>query len=682
MSSEMPSDSNGPIPGKKSTCIQDSEKASTEREERDWEEDMKNYPLIEDHAIIGNMKTIAMVSTGGSLNWFCYPHFDSPSIFASLLDHEIGGSFDIHPSEDEHVVRAQQMYTSCNTNVLLTKFSTTHGLAQIVDCMPVHKDTEKRKKMNFVVRQVVCLTGVVKFSFKCKPAFNYARDKATMTLEAPNRILFTSEKEKMRLICSLNFPENSLQKTPEGARDAGAPFVHGEFSVKENEPVTFIFAPDNEHHACDGVCNIAEADQVVEDTRRFWLDWISKCSYKGRWREQIFRSALALKLLTFEETGAIVAAGTTSLPEFVGGKRNFDYRFTWMRDASFTIYAMMRLGYTEEAAAFMKFVEARCDEASHMPKECVDKTGPLQLAYRIDGSREMEEIELNHLDGYKGSRPVRIGNGAYNQLQLDIYGEIMDSVYLYNKYGAPITYDFWTRLRKIINWVCENWKRKDEGMWEVRSAQQHFVYSKVMCWVAVDRGLRLAERRSFPAPRAEWEKVRDEIYEDILTNGWHAEKSFFSMYYGSHTLDASAAIMPLVFFMAPNDPRIISTLEAILKAPKDGGLVKNSLVYRYDVTSVVDGFDGAEEGTFIICSFWLIEALTRVGRHDAKRLLEAHKKFEDLMQYTNHVGLLGEEISVTGRQLGNFPQAFSHIALISCGFNLDRDLDAHRHLCV
>jgi GH15 family glucan-1,4-alpha-glucosidase len=349
--------------------------------------------------------------------------------------------------------------------------------------------------------------------------------------------------------------------------------------------------------------------------------------------------------------------------------RNWDYRYTWLRDASFTLYALMRIGFTEEAARFMDWLAARW----HEDKSHCD--GPLQLMYGIDGRANLTEEELSHLEGYRGSRPVRIGNAAHGQLQLDIYGELMDSAYLFNKHGAPLGYDAWVDLRRLVDWVCDNWTLEDEGIWEVRGGRRHFVFSRLMCWVAVDRGLRLSDKRSFPADRARWLGVRDAIYEEVMSKGWDSERRSFVQAYGSPALDASNLLMPLVFFTAPNDPRMLSTVDATRKPLAEGGLAAGGLVYRYDPREAPDGLPGTE-GTFNMCSFWLVEALTRAGRTDRRRLEEARLLFEEMLGYGNHLGLYAEQTGPHGEALGNFPQAFTHLALISAAFNLDRTLSA------
>jgi GH15 family glucan-1,4-alpha-glucosidase len=409
-----------------------------------------------------------------------------------------------------------------------------------------------------------------------------------------------------------------------------------------------------------------EAEELFQGTVRFWQKWLSACTYRGRWREQVERSALALKLLTFEPTGAIIAAPTSSLPEVIGGIRNWDYRYTWLRDAAFTIYGFLRIGFRDEAAGFMNWIE-------NYASKHISPQKPLPALFTIQGESEIPEQTLDHWEGYRGSGPVRIGNAAVSQLQLDLYGELMDAFYLYNKYVSPISYDMWVKLRSRLEWVCEHWQRPDAGIWEMRNREEHFVYSKVMNWVALDRGIRLADKRAFPADRTKWISERDRIYEEVMTRGWNEKRRAFTQFYGSEDLDASLLIMPLVFFMAPNDPRMLNTISAILQNPRESGLVSDSLVYRYPPQPLIDGLLG-EEGTFNMCSFWLVEALTRAGQALPEKLDQARLLFERMLGYANHLGLYAEQTGPQGEALGNFPQAFTHLALISAAFNLDRML--------
>ncbi len=610
------------------------------------------YQPIENYGIIGNMYTTALVGMNGSIDWLCFPHFDSPSVFAGILDHEKGGRFQICPA-NEKGFRHRQFYWP-DTNILVTRFLSGDGVGQVTDFMPIGGHNPKAGSYA-LVRKVETVKGSVRFRMECYPAFNYARDGHEVEVQSDGAMFHAPDLHLM-FASTIEVKRNKLG-------------VVAEFSLNEGETAVFVIREAQPDEDICKVCSIREGTELFQRTADFWRNWLSKCSYVGRWREMVYRSALTLKMLTFEPTGAIVAAATCSLPEGIGGERNWDYRFTWIRDAAFTLYGLLRIGFTEEAEKFMGWIEARCHE--------LNPDGSLQIMYGIDGRHTLTEEILDHLDGYMGSRPVRIGNGASNQLQLDIYGELLDSVYLYNKYGAPISYDLWVHLSKLIDWVCDNWKRTDEGVWEVRGGQQHFVYSKLMCWVALDRAIRLADKRSFPADRLRWLTVRDEIYQEIMAKGWNPQRDAFVQHYGSDSLDAANLMMPLVFFLSPTDPRMLSTLDKTNDPPEKGGLVSNSLVYRYNVEHTSDGLKG-EEGTFNICTFWLVEALTRAGRHDRARLNEARLMFEQMLGYANHLGLYSEQIGPRGEALGNTPQAFTHLALISAAFNLDRALGGRR----
>jgi GH15 family glucan-1,4-alpha-glucosidase len=604
------------------------------------------YQPIENYGIIGDLHSVALVGMDGSIDWLCLPHFDSPSVFAAILDDEKGGRFKIAPTSDD--VTRKQLYWP-DTNVLITRFFTSDGVAEITDYMPVHVSKNSHGH-HPLIRRIKVVRGEMKFRMECSPAFNYARDDHKTEITDGGACFHSGQ---LSLGLTTDVP---LKSESNGAV--------ADFSLQEEQMAVFVLREIESGADCGLSLSEQQEKELFMQTVEYWRRWLSKSTYTGRWREMVQRSALTLKLLTFEPTGAIVAAPTTSLPEGIGGERNWDYRYTWIRDAAFTLYGLLRLGFTEEAEAFMGWLEDRC----YKPKP----DSLLQLMYGIDGRSDLTEETLDHLEGYRGSRPVRVGNGAFNQLQLDIYGELMDAVYLYNKYGDPIWYELWTHLRGLIDWVCDNWRRKDEGIWEVRSGQQHSVYSKLMCWVALDRALRLADKRSFPADRQRWLKVRDEIYEEIMERGWSPERKAFVQAYDDDTLDASSLIMPLVFFVAPKGPRMLSTLDAINRPPKDDGLVSNGLVFRYDVQKSADGLMG-EEGTFNLCTFWLVEALTRAGRLEEARLI-----FEQMLGYANHLGLYAEEIGPNGEALGNFPQAFTHLTLISAAFNLDRALGKGR----
>jgi len=591
------------------------------------------YLPIEDHGVIGDLHTAALVGTDGTIDWLCLPRFDSPSVFAAILDDEKGGHFKLRPLD---YARSQQLYLP-DTNVLLTRYLSPEGVAEILDFMPIGGETERHR----LIRDVRVIRGEMTFEVDCRPAFDYARQEHTIALGEKGAV-FTGADMDLGLAAGVRLEEGP-------GRSARA-----RFTLKEGESTTFVLQRLEEDEGPGDVFSEVECRDLLQKTLDYWRRWISKSTYRGRWREMVNRSALALKLMVYDPTGALVAAPTMGLPEAVGGGRNFDYRYTWLRDASFTLYALIRLGFDEEAKKFMDWLRERCQEAD----------GQLQPLYGIDGRAEVPETELSHLSGYMNSQPVRLGNSAYDQLQLDLYGAVLDAAYLSNKYGSPLDHDLWQNLRRILDWLSENWREEDEGMWEVQGGRQQFLSSKVLAWVALERAVRIARQRGLPAGEGRWIEQRDAIYWDVMENGWDPERGSFVQHYGGKALDASLLLMPLVKFVGPTDPRWLATLDKIQEE-----LAYDSLVYRYNLEEAADtGFDG-EEGTFSMCSFWLVECLTQAGR-----LEEARLALEKMFSYANHLGLYAEEIGSSGEALGNFPQAFTHLSLISAAVHLDAAL--------
>lgn len=603
---------------------------------------MGGYQPIENYGVIGDCHTVALVGLNGSIDWLCFPKFDAPSVFGAILDDQKGGSFQLALADNEANWTSKQMYIP-DTNILLTRFFGSDGLAELVDFMPVESDRQHTWNHR-LVRRITSVRGELRFRMVCQPAFNYARDNHQVESH-PQGVIFRSKDLTLGL-------SSDQQIEIQGTTGVC------EFTLMPNETATFMLHRVEQGGQAEEALHEEEAERVFQDTVRYWRNWLSHCTYQGRWREYVNRSALVLKLLTFAPTGAIVAAPTTSLPEAVGQGRNWDYRYTWIRDASFTCYALLSLGFQEEAGRFMDWVNKRC-------RELDPKKGGLQIMYGIDGRHELKEDILDHLSGYKGSRPVRIGNAAYHQRQLDIYGELMDAVYLYNKYSEPLPYNMWTYLCELMNWLCCNWQKADSGLWEERSGDKYFVYSRFMGWVALDRALRIARNRGLPANLDHWQQTRDEIYHEVMNKGWSTKLNSFIQYYGSEILDASSLLMPIVKFMAPTDPRMISTLDNILKK-----LTYGSLVYRYRQGEGAGEGRHGQEGTFSLCSFWLVECLTLAGRLDEARL-----KLEKMFSYANHLGLYAEEIGTSGEMLGNYPQAFTHLGLISAVIKLDQALN-------
>jgi GH15 family glucan-1,4-alpha-glucosidase len=597
-----------------------------------------SYKPIASYGVIGDLHTIAMVGMDGSIDFMCFPNFDSPTIFAALLDDKKGGCFQLAPVMRD--ARLKQLYIP-DSNVLLTRFLSDQGMAEVSDFMPILELGHAHD----LVRRAKCIRGDLQFQMICSPRFDYARAGHRVE-KKKNEVLFFSEGKDQAVL--------RLRSEVPVSVENGAAIAR--FRLRSGQTAAFIL----EDGSNGGESPSAAPDYVsasFKQTMNFWRNWVRHSTYRGRWREMVNRSALVLKLLTSAQHGSVVAAPTFGLPEEAGGVRNWDYRYTWIRDASFTMYALMRLGYVTEATAFVRWIEARCREL---------KPGtPLQIMYGLDGRHDLREHRLGHLKGYQGSRPVRIGNAACDQLQLDIYGELMDSVYIHNKFAELISYDFWQHLTKLIDWVCRNWKRPDEGIWEVRGGRKQFLYSRVMCWVAIDRGIRLAQKRSFPAPLSKWQRIRDEIYRDVYENFWDKELQCFVQYKRAKTVDASALLMPLVKFIGPNDPRWRSTLRVISQ-----NLVEDSLVYRYNILKGADTGLRGGEGTFSVCSFWNVECLARAGD-----LQQARFYFEKTLSYANHLGLYSEELGMNGEQLGNFPQALTHLGLISAAYYLDRALE-------
>ncbi|MFC4783846.1 glycoside hydrolase family 15 protein [Nocardioides sp. MAHUQ-72] len=614
---------------------------------------MSDYPLIADHGLIGDLQTSALVATDGSIDWFCAPRFDSPSIFGALLDHRKGGHFRVRPTVD--VFTTKQLYFP-DTAVLVTRFLTEQGVGEVVDFMPVEDPTTATDRHR-IVRMIRCVRGRMTFAVDLVPRFDYGREGHETHLTEDGAVF-----ESAHTSVTVN-----LVREPDDARLAhiqvdGEGDVHAQVELTAGQMRGVVL----ETGAAGPVRQVrpAEVRAMFDETVRFWESWLAQSTYDGRWRETINRSAITLKLMTYAPTGALVAAPTAGLPEQVGGERNWDYRFTWVRDASFSVYALLGLGFTEEAQALGRWLGARVDE-----QVGGNGSGPLKIMYRVDGSSDLTEEVLDHWEGYRGSSPVRIGNAASDQLQLDIYGEAIDSIYFADQHGLEAGHQGWRRVCELLDWVTDNWDQPEEGIWETRGGRQDFTYGRLMNWVALDRGIRLAASHGRPAPVDQWRTQRDAIYDQIMEKGWSPERQAFVQHYRTDVLDASLLRMSTVGFVTPTDPMWTSTLEAM-----DGELVTDSLVYRYDPAASPDGLRGSE-GTFSLCTFAYVESLARAGQVDKARIT-----FEKMLTYANHVGLYSEEIALTGEQIGNFPQAFTHLSLIDAAITLDHALDQQRVL--
>lgn len=604
---------------------------------------MNPYPPIAEHGVIGDLQTAALVSTGGDIDWWCAPRFDSPSLFASLLDHAGGGRCRLAVDRDAVPdAEVKQLYLA-DTAVLVTRFLSPQGVAEVVDFMlpdtsPAPSDRHR------IIRTARVVRGRVPFLLECRPRFDYGR--------APHGLTLVDDR------CAvLRGPEQELcvQATGPVVLRADGSDVTAGFTLGAGEMATVFLTTRPTDAGPAAAPTETEHLSAFEACREFWYGWLRSSTYQGRWREIVNRSAITLKLLSYHPTGALIAAATMGLPEQIGGERNWDYRYTWIRDASLSVHTLIGLGFNDEARAFRRWVRDRIEAAGSGGER-------LQIMYRIDGDPHLTEESIPQWEGYRRSSPVRAGNAAADQLQLDIYGE---AAYAFAADESDMgALRGWAAFRGLLDWLAEHWDRPDEGIWETRGGRQDFTYSRLMCWVAFDRAIRIASRFARPADLDRWSSERDDILRQIVQRGWNPEREAFTQHYGTDVLDASLLLMPKVGFLSPTDPSWLSTLDAM-----DRELVQDSLVYRYDPAASPDGLSGSE-GTFNLCTFLYVEALARAGRVD-----QARYAFDKMLTYANHVGLFAEEIGPSGEQLGNFPQAFTHLALIDAALALDEELD-------
>ncbi|MFD8544880.1 glycoside hydrolase family 15 protein [Streptomyces sp. NPDC059649] len=609
---------------------------------------MDDYPLIENHGLVGDLQTAALVTTDGTVDWLCFPRFDSPSVFGALLDKDKGGHCTVRPKHATHATK--QLYLP-DTAILVTRFMTEAGAGEVLDFMPV--TGTKVTAGHQLVRMIRCVRGSMSFEVEIAPRFNYGRTGHQLHLTEHGAV-FAADDGTELTVHPVREPEDDHLVDVRPDRDD----LHFTLTLQAGQQRGVVLAS-----AADGPpreIRLAAYQQLFDDTVAFWRSWLGQSHYSGRWREAVERSAVTLKLMTYAPSGALVAAPTAALPEQLGGERNWDYRFTWIRDASFSVYALLGLGFTEEAKAFIEWLGDRVDERAGTDQD----SDPLNIMYKVDGSSDLDEQVLDHWEGYAGSAPVRIGNGAATQLQLDIYGEACDSIYFAHRHGIQLGHRGWNALLTNLAWLADHWDQAGEGLWETRGGRKHFTYGRVMSWVAFDRALRLAESNGRPGAADRWQRARDEIYEQVMAKGWSEGRQAFVQHYGSDVLDSSLLRMATVGFITPDDPMWYSTLDAM-----EQELVSDSLVYRYDPGASPDGLRGSE-GTFSLCTFMYVDALARAGRTERARLV-----FEKMLGYANHLGLYSEEIDLTGRQLGNFPQAFTHLALIDAALTLNAALD-------
>ncbi|WP_123535927.1 glycoside hydrolase family 15 protein [Halosimplex salinum] len=604
------------------------------------------YTPIEEYGLVGNLETCALVAPNGSVDWFPFPHVESPSILGAILDDDAGGRFRIGPVDGSE---GTQAYVD-GTNVLETTFATVGGTATVTDFLPPAGRVDHPKKVLY--RKVACTEGAVDLAVAFEPRFDYARAETAMT--ETDRGIFAEGAEERTLL------ESPVDLSIDGERATGT------LSLDDGESAWFMLR-------CTGAEDAStDPDAALAETVDYWTDWVhdcgesgddggsgeGECAFGGPWHDLVVRSGLVLKLLTHGETGAMAAAPTTSLPEDIGGVRNWDYRYNWVRDAGFSIQALLNLGHVAEAADYFEWFLELCH---------ADEPAEIRPLYGLHGDSDLTERELDHLDGYRDSRPVRVGNGAAGQTQLDIYGELLLAVDEMRCHGRALGSDDWAAVREIVDYVVEVWDRRDAGIWEVRGGPEHFVYSKVMCWAALDRGIAIATETDHEAPLSSWRDARERIRADVIERGYDEEIGAFVQSYGSETLDATGLLLPVVGFLPFGDERVQGTIDAV----EDRLVEDEVLVRRYDGD---DGLPGSE-GAFVLCSCWLIDALALGGRAD-----EACERFEALQSYVGPLGLVAEELDVeTGHHLGNYPQAFSHIGIINSalyvGFAEGRETD-------
>ncbi|MEV0596054.1 glycoside hydrolase family 15 protein [Nonomuraea cavernae] len=604
---------------------------------------MNDYPPIADHGMIGDLQTAALVSGTGTIDWWCTPRFDSPSVFASLLDSERGGHFRFAADLDIIAGEAVRQLYLPDTAILVTRYMAPSGIGEVADFMEPNSSATPSDRHR-LVRVARVVRGSMPFTLACRPRFDYARATHTLTMLDDGSALFHGPGMDLHLRASDRITLRAVGDD-----------VVADFILQAGDTAAITLTGDRTGAHTPSPLTGAEVRDSIEACHDFWLDWLRASRYRGRWQEMVNRSAITLKLLTYAPTGAPIAAATMGLPEQIGGERNWDYRYTWIRDASLSVRALIDLGFTEEAYAFRRWLRERLDAGGTASGE------PLQIMYRIDGDPALTEEILDHLEGYQKSAPVRAGNAAADQIQLDIYGEAADALAQAQDIGGI---QGWRSFVRLLDWLADTWDRPDEGIWETRGGRQDFTYSRLMTWVAFDRGIRMATTYSRPADVFRWTNTRDTVFNQIVRRGWNARRQAFVQHYATDVLDASLLLMPRVGFVSPRDPAWLSTLDAM-----DQELVSDSLVYRYDPDASPDGLQGSE-GTFNLCSFLYVEALARAGR-----VRQARYAFDKMLTYANHVGLFAEEIGPSGEQLGNFPQAFTHLALVAAAMALDEQLD-------